>query len=386
MLKVPFVTAGGLSVTSLQQKAEKMKRILFTVCMLLGCVLFTMAQEDSYKIEGKLANTVNGKLLLVANTDKGMLDIGEATVTNGVFEFTGRMPEVTLVYLMPVKKNAVLAALMLENAHYTITMGTNELVVEGGGEAQRIWREFNNLDKSLAQKRQQIQAQVQRNPSQEAGLQREFKKIVDKADAEELALLKKYNNSFVAAYVVASKMAQILDDAKLKERYEALGEEAKATIYGKQVADELVKLEKVTVGAVAPNFSAPLADGGVLSLHETKAKVKVVDFWASWCLPCRQENVNLIKIYKRYRPKGLEIISVSIDDNKQAWLSAIGQDGCDWKNVSDLKGGQSEIAAEYCVKGIPCTFILDGENRIVAKNLRGKDLEKKIDEMLKKKK
>jgi thiol-disulfide isomerase/thioredoxin len=376
----------GLSATSQQQKAEKMKRILFTVCMLLGCVLFTMAQEDSYKIEGKLGNTVNGKLLLVANTDKGMLDIGEATVTNGEFEFTGRMPEVTLVYLMPMKKNALLAALMLENAHYTITMGTNELVVEGGGEAQKIWREFNDLDKSLARKRQQIQAQVQMNPSQEAGLQREFKKIVDKADAEELALLKKYNNSFVAAYVVASKMAQILDDAKLKERYEALGEEARATIYGKQVADELVKLEKVTVGAVAPNFSAPLADGGVLSLHETKAKVKVVDFWASWCLPCRQENVNLIKIYKRYRPKGLEIISVSIDDNKQAWLSAIGQDGCDWKNVSDLKGGQSEIAADYCVKGIPCTFILDGENRIVAKNLRGKDLEKKIDEMLKKKK
>ena len=95
MLKVPFVTAGGLSVTSLQQKAEKMKRILFTVCMLLGCVLFTMAQEDSYKIEGKLGNTVNGKLLLVANTDKGMLDIGEATVTNGEFEFTGRMSETT---------------------------------------------------------------------------------------------------------------------------------------------------------------------------------------------------------------------------------------------------------------------------------------------------
>ena len=101
-----------------------------------------MAQEDSYKIEGKLANPVNGKLLLVANTDKGMLDIGEATVTNGVFEFTGRMPELTLVYLMPVKKNAVLASFILENANYTITMGANELIVESDGEAQKVWKEF----------------------------------------------------------------------------------------------------------------------------------------------------------------------------------------------------------------------------------------------------
>lgn len=84
-----------------------------------------MAQEDSYKIEGKLASTINGKLLLVANTAQGVIDIGDATVTNGVFEFTGRMPEPTLVYLMPVKKNAVFATIMLENAHYTITLGTN---------------------------------------------------------------------------------------------------------------------------------------------------------------------------------------------------------------------------------------------------------------------
>ena len=351
-----------------------MKRILFTVCMLLGCVLFTMAQEDSYKIEGKLGNTVNGKLLLVANTDKGMLDIGEATVTNGEFEFTGRMPEVTLVYLMPMKKNALLAALMLENAHYTITMGTNELVVEGGGEAQKIWREFNDLDKSLAQKRQQIQAQVQMNPSQEAGLQREFKKIVDKADAEELALLKKYNNSFVAAYVVASKMAQILDDAKLKERYEALGEEARATIYGKQVADELVKLEKVTVGAVAPNFSAPLADGGVLSLHETKAKVKVVDFWASWCGPCLREVPNVKAIYEKYHDKGFEIFGVSLDETAGPWKAAIKKNDMNWHHVSSLKGWECPVAKQYNVTGIPRMYIIDPEGKIIAQDLRGEEL------------
>ena len=143
-----------------------MKKFLFTVCMLFSCVMLSMAQGDSYKIEGRLDNSVNGKLLLVANTENGMIDIGEAVITNGAFEFTGRMPETTLVYLMPVKKNTILVAMMLENAVYTITMGTNELLVESSGEAQNIWKEFNDLDKYLAQSEQQLQAQARSNPAQ----------------------------------------------------------------------------------------------------------------------------------------------------------------------------------------------------------------------------
>ena len=361
-----------------------MKKILFTVSLLLGCLFTSMAQGDSYKIEGRLANTVNGKLLLIADTENGMIDIGEATVTNGIFEFTGRMPEITVVYLTPVKKTPVLATIMLENAHYTITLGTNEMIVESDCEAQKIWKEFDDLNKYLLRTQQQMDAQARQNISLQPKLQQEFGKIENKVLADELALIKKYSDSYVSAYVVAGKM-QGMDDTKLTARYEALGEKAKASFYGKRVAVKLAEMQKVAVGAIAPNFSAPLADGGVLALHETKGKVKIVDFWASWCQPCRQENVNLLKLYKRYRPRGLEIISVSLDDNKQAWLNAIGQDGSDWKNVSDLKQ-PSAIAAEYLVTAIPSTFILDNENRIVAKDLRGKELEKFVEEMLKKKK
>lgn len=134
-----------------------MKKILFTVSLLLGCLFTSMAQGDSYKIEGRLANTVNGKLLLIADTENGMIDIGEATVTNGIFEFTGRMPEMTVVYLTPVKKTPVLATIMLENAHYTITLGTNEMIVESDSEAQKIWKEFDDLNKCLLRTQQQME-------------------------------------------------------------------------------------------------------------------------------------------------------------------------------------------------------------------------------------
>ena len=365
-----------------------MKRILFTVCVLFACIVTSVAQEESYKIEGRLNASVNGHLVLVADTEQGMIDIGDVTITNGIFVFTGRMPEVTVTYLMASKKDVVLATIMLENANYTIMGDSDEWIVEGGGEAQKIWNEFNELNKHLVQSQRQLEgkARMVAKSAQLQKLQQEFQEIVAKVEAEELALLQKYGNSVAAAYVAVAGIQQGMDEMKLTERYNALDENAKATFYGKRLADELIKMQNVAVGTIAPDFTAPLADGGVLSLYETPAKVKIVNFWASWSVPCREENVNFLTMYKRYRPKGLEIISVSIDTNRQAWLSAIGQDGSNWKNVSDLKGQASEIAAAYCVKTIPCTFILDEDNRIVAKNLHGKELEKMIVEMLKKKK
>ena len=117
-------------------------------------------------------------------------------------------------------------------------------------------------------------------------------------------------------------------------------------------------------------------------MHSIKGKVKVIDFWASWCGPCRGENPNVVKVYEEFHPKGLEILSVSLDNNKEAWLKAIEDDKLTWNHVSDLQGWNNAAAQLYGVNGIPHLIVLDENNVIVAKNLRGDALKEKIAELL----
>ena len=138
------------------------------------------------------------------------------------------------------------------------------------------------------------------------------------------------------------------------------------------------------VNNTAPNFSAETPEGKQLSLNEVKAKVIILDFWASWCGPCRKENPNVVKLYEAYKDKGLEIIGISLDKEgqKKRWLDAIEKDNMTWKQITNLKGWNDPIAKQFAVRSIPATFILDENKKIIAKNLRGKALEDKITELL----
>ena len=142
-------------------------------------------------------------------------------------------------------------------------------------------------------------------------------------------------------------------------------------------------MESLSVGRVAPDFTVQTPEGKSFTMYSVKAKLKIIDFWASWCGPCRGENPHVVEIYKEYHPKGLEIFGVSLDNNKEAWVKAIADDGLVWKHGSDLKGWQSAPAQLYSVTGIPHTVLLDENNKIIAKNLRGDELKQKIAELLK---
>ncbi len=142
-------------------------------------------------------------------------------------------------------------------------------------------------------------------------------------------------------------------------------------------------LALTAIGSQAPDITLNDVDGKSLPLTSLKGKVVLVDFWASWCRPCRRENPNVVKAYAKYKSKGFEVYSVSLDKTKDKWLAAIKQDNLTWDaHVSDLQGWRSAAAAEYGVSSIPQTFLLDKDGKIIAKNLRGIALERKLEELL----
>jgi len=156
------------------------------------------------------------------------------------------------------------------------------------------------------------------------------------------------------------------------------------TIFPEQVKNintQAATLRTYTTGAEAPLFAGPDPEGNEISLESLRGKVVLLDFWASWCGPCRKENPHVVKLYKKYKEKGFEILGVSLDKTKDRWVKAIAADKLTWLHVSDLKGWRSAYGRLYGVSSIPQTVLLDKEGRIIARNLRGADLDRKLAEI-----
>jgi peroxiredoxin len=171
--------------------------------------------------------------------------------------------------------------------------------------------------------------------------------------------------------------------AEIKQGYAALGEAAKNGYYGQQLSGVLQQSATTNNGNTAMDFVLPDINGNMVSLTSFRGKYVLVDFWASWCRPCREENPYVVAAWKTFKDKGFDILGVSLDESAEEWVNAIQQDQLAWQHVSDLKGWESDVAKLYKIEGIPANFLLDPQGNIIARDLRGGDLVNELKKLLK---
>ena len=199
-----------------------------------------------------------------------------------------------------------------------------------------------------------------------------------------LSILTSDTGKRVEVLIAATPLSQAVHcRIRLKQIYSLLSEKAKETAPGKLLEARIADLEKVGIAATAPDFTLTTPEGKQVSLYSVKGKLKIIDFWASWCGPCRMENPNMVKLYNDFKDKGLAIVSVSLDERKVPWVQAIKKDGMPWTHVSSLKGWKCEVVKQYNIDAVPSIIVLDENNRILAKNIRAEKLRAFVTEYLK---
>jgi thiol-disulfide isomerase/thioredoxin len=173
-----------------------------------------------------------------------------------------------------------------------------------------------------------------------------------------------------------SKIAGNIDTKELSTAFAGLDKSLRESAMGQQIAASIDTRLKTGIGVTATNFTQKNGKGDDISLSSFKGKYVLVDFWASWCGPCRAENPNVVKSYNKYKDKGFVILGVSLDQDGEKWKAAITKDQLEWEQVLDLKGWQNVVAVQYGITSVPSNFLLSPDGVIIAKNLRAEELEK----------
>ncbi len=313
-----------------------------------------------------------------------------AKIIDGHFEFSGEAEPVrVMVGFKYGKQYSFGGEFFLDNG--TITLECNKERLEdlkaSGTPSQDQFAQFTeknrpNLLQGNAAYGAKLRAQSKHDKKKMDSLDNVFVIIKRRTTAIITEQVRTYPNSMVSAYLLKAHLAANPDVEILEPLYNVLSANVKQSIYGKDVLKALEAGKRTDIGSPAPYFELPDQARKKISLASYKGKYTFIDFWASWCGPCRAENPNVLAAYNRFKNKNFEVLSISMDGNKKDWLKAVTEDKLPWIQVCDLKGSNSEVGKLYGIKAIPMNYLLDKEGRIIAKNLRGGQLENKLAEVL----
>jgi len=375
-------------------KKEMKKILLMSVALSSG---FMASAQQGYTIKGQIGklNKPAMAYLIVNNDGKNKVD--SVFLQNGRFEFKGSTPSPTEANIwlrhtavMPIKGPQTMDAkgLILGNENITIT-GADSVktaVLKGSS----LTDENDKVDRFLHpiyEKYKVLEAEFRAQPEakkQDAAyvqtLEDRAKVIASEILAAKLSYVREHPDKYMAVMALNSTLAPGFDAIAMEKVFLGINENMRNSFLGKKVAARIASTKKTQEGVEAPDFSQTDTDGKMVKLSDYRGKYVLLDFWASWCAPCRRENPNLIKAYAQYHAKGFEILGVSLDKpaDREKWLKAITDDKLVWKQLSDLQGWDNAAGKLYEVTAIPMNFLIDPSGKIVAKDLRGQVLNDKL--------
>jgi thiol-disulfide isomerase/thioredoxin len=365
--------------------------------LLLMPVGICMAQ-DKFSIAGKLTGEDNDRMVVLSYVNsEGKNAKDSALVKKGKFVINGTTAYGNKAYLslMPVKTDSTKKRTQADYQTFYLEKGNYKVVIADsiskatitGTKSQSDYLEFNAKTDALLTKWRQITQRFQKAMSKKDSLemkdiQAEAKPLHAKLEAALDSFIYSHPDSYVSLDLVAENKTSVIEPETFDPFYKALSPRVLNSFTGKRITDKYEKVKQTFVGK-AFDFTQDDVAGKPFKLSSLRGKYVLVDFWASWCGPCRAENPNLLKAYQKLKDKNFEIVSISLDDNKTAWLKAVEKDALPWKQVSDLKGWKNEVAITYGVTAVPQNLLINPEGVIVAKNLRGEGLTEKLTAVMK---
>jgi peroxiredoxin len=362
-----------------------------TYLFLIVSLLVSCTSKPHYVVKGMIDGSDSITFYLQKREAGKTITIDSAVSKKGSFTIKGGAIEYPQLVQLVAGSTRKRTAFYLENSDIFISGNLDSLFNARitGSKTQDEYNAFIELNKSLSDKYSATyqEYQVARKLNNPERLS-QIEKQADSLQNEMTKLQKDFVRNNPASYVTPAILASLsyeMAPEELESMLNGLDTSLAALPQIKNLRERLTAMKAVSVGQKAPDFTMNDTNGNPVSLSSKLGpKLLLIDFWAAWCNPCRQENPNVVKVYNEFHKKGFDVLGVSLDQKKEDWLKAIADDKLTWTHLSDLKYWGNEAAKLYAVNSIPSNFLLDETGTIVGRNLRGDDLYKKVKEILEK--